>query len=128
MSAPSLSRHDLGAEESQLAALIYALVEQAIEDRIGRAISKATGGVRADAIEGILPPRTGGTGTNTGFTPHQIDTHTNVQITDPQPGQVLVYFDDGFWRNVDFDAAADPMLLTIGGAALTIGGETLTIG
>lgn len=128
MSAVRSSRLDLASSETELAAEIVALVDSAIEARVGRAISRATGGVRAESVEGVIPPRSGGTGSNTELRPHDIDTHTNVEIVDPQPGQVLVYYPDGVWRNTDFDAASIAEALTIGGESLTIDGEVLTIG
>jgi hypothetical protein len=127
MSIPRSSRLDLGGEEDALAAAIVRLVDQALEARLGRAIT-AGGRVRAGAITGILASGSGGTGTATGIRPHPIDLHTNVEITDPQPGQVLVYYLDGFWRNADFAAAGTPGALTVAGMVLTVGGELLTVG
>lgn len=127
MSAPG-SRIDLIAESSDLAGDFDAHIRRLIDERIGNAITNR-GRVNANAITGTVPPRNGGTGTDQGLRPHPIDQHTNVVITDPQDGDILLYFAlDGTWRNVPLDLATTPGALTLGGDGLTIGGDTLTLG
>lgn len=127
MSAPH-SRIDLSAESVALAADFDAHIRKLIDERIGNAIT-SRGRVNANAISGSVPPRNGGTGTDQGLRPHPLDAHTNVVITDPQDGDILVYFGlDQTWRNVAIDLASTPGALTIAGDGLTIGGDTLTLG
>lgn len=123
-----MSKIDLTAESVNLAADFDAHIRKLIDERIGNAIT-SRGQVNANAISGSVPPRNGGTGTDQGLRPHPIDVHTNVAITDPQDGDILVYFAlDETWRNVAIDLASTPGALTTGGDGLTIGGDTLTLG
>jgi hypothetical protein len=123
-----MSKIDLTAESADLAADFDRHIRRLIDERIGNAIT-SRGRVNANAVEGSIPPRNGGTGTNQGLRPHPIDTHTNVAITDPQDGDILVYFAlDQMWRNVAIDLASTPGALTVAGDGLTIGGDTLTLG
>lgn len=60
-----------------------------------------------------------------------LDNLSDVVITDPQPGDMLMAFLEGgsiVWRNVRGLPAADGGALYVGGDYMTIGGDTLTVG
>lgn len=57
-----------------------------------------------------------------------LDGLSDVTLTSPVAGDLLMLFSDGQWRNVHGLPAAESGALYVGGVYLTIGGDTLTVG